>query len=127
MKKTLFRWILAAYYIATGLNHFRVPDLYISMIPLWIPWPSTLNLVAGIWKIVGVTCILAPRLRIASGWGLIGFIVAVFPANLHVALMGHMPGSSFPPLFLWLRLPLQGILIAWIWWVAISEERRPAH
>ena len=49
-------------------------------------------------------------------------LIAVFPANVHVALQGHMAGLNVSPLILWLRLPLQPALIVWVWWVAL---RRP--
>jgi uncharacterized membrane protein len=118
MTRTALRWILAAFFIVAGLNHFRVPDLYVAMIPEWMPWPRALNIVAGACEILGGVGVLVPRLRAAAGWGLAALLVAVFPANLHVALMGHMPGFGFSPLTLWLRLPFQAVLIAWVWWVA---------
>jgi uncharacterized membrane protein len=53
--------------------------------------------------------------------------VAVFPANLHVALMGRMPGFAFSPLTLWLRLPLQAVLVAWVYFAAIAPGRKPGR
>jgi uncharacterized membrane protein len=125
MTRIVFRWLLAAFFIVAGTNHFRVPDAYIAMIPGWLPWPAGLNLIAGVCELMGAIGILLPPLRLTAGWGLIALLVAVFPANLHVALMGHMPGSGFTQATLWLRLPFQGVLIAWVAWVAIAEERGP--
>jgi uncharacterized membrane protein len=124
--RVLFRWILAAFFIAAGLNHFRSPDAYIGMIPPWLPWPATLNTIAGICEVMGGIGVLFPSLRIIAGWGLIALLIAVFPANLHVAIMGHMPGFGFSQLILWLRLPFQGVLIAWVAWVAIWGEAAQA-
>jgi uncharacterized membrane protein len=123
MSRTLFRWVLAAFFIGAGINHFRVPSVYIAMIPPWLPWPAGLNRIAGVCEVLGGTGVLIPSVRLAAGWGLIALLVAVFPANLHVAIMGHMPGYGFSPVTLWLRLPLQAVLIAWVAWVAIREER----
>lgn len=120
--RVLFRWLLAAFFLAAGLNHFRVPALYVGMIPPWMPRPYILNALAGAFEILGAIGVLMPTLRIAAGWGLIALLVAVFPANLHVALMGEMPGFSTSPLVLWLRLPLQGVFIAWVAWVSLTEE-----
>jgi uncharacterized membrane protein len=117
-----WRWILAAFFILAGMNHFRMTAVYVSMIPPWLPWPSGLNLIAGVCEILGGIGVLLPQVRCAAGWGLIALLVAVFPANLHVALLGHMPGTSFTPAVLWLRLPFQAVLIAWVAWVAIWDE-----
>jgi uncharacterized membrane protein len=127
--RTLFRWLLAAFFIAAGINHFRMPAVYISMIPPWLPWPAALNAVSGVAEVLGGIGVLLPGLRCAAGWGLIALLVAVFPANLHGALMGHMPGFSYSAQTLWLRLPFQGVLIAWVAWVAICEGRPapPSH
>jgi len=62
-----------------------------------------------------------------AGWGLIVLLVAVFPANLHVALQGRMPGLEVTPLTLWLRLPFQAVFIAWVWWVALKRDGRIAE
>jgi uncharacterized membrane protein len=127
MTKIFLRWLLAAFFIAAGMNHFRAPAVYVSMIPPWLPWPAALSAVAGCCEVVGGLAVLMPGLRVAAGWALVALLVAVFPANLHIALMGHMPGFAFSPLTLWLRLPLQAVLIAWVAWVAIAGERRTQH
>jgi uncharacterized membrane protein len=125
--KVLFRWILAAFFVLAGLNHFRTPDVYIAMIPPWLPRPATLNAIAGICEVAGGLGVLLPSIRVMAGWGLIALLIAVFPANLHVAIMGHMPGFGFSQLMLWLRLPFQGVLIAWVAWVAIWGETAPTE
>jgi len=83
-----------------------------------------LNAIAGACEILGGIGLFIPRLRMAAGWGLIALLVAVFPANLHVALMGRMPGFGFSPAILWLRLPFQAVFVAWVAWVAIAGEPR---
>jgi uncharacterized membrane protein len=123
MLKTLLRWILAIFFILAGLNHFRMPSVYVAMVPPWLPWPSGLSAIAGDCEILGGFGILIPAFRRAAGWGLIALLVAMFPANLHVALMGHMEGFSFSAAVLWIRLPFQAVLIAWVSWVAIARER----
>jgi uncharacterized membrane protein len=122
MTRMIFRWILSAFFIVAGMNHFRMPNVYIAMIPPWLPWPSGLNAISGVCEILGGIGVLFPSLRCAAGWGLIALLVAVFPANLHVALMGHMPGFSYSQATLWFRLPFQAVLIAWVAWVSIWGE-----
>jgi len=116
--------VLAVFFVLAGINHFRMPATYLGMMPHWLPWPSRLSAIAGTCEIIGGVGILVPRLRRAAGWGLIALLVAVFPANVNVALMGRMPGYGFSPLTLWLRLPVQAVLIAWVAWVALAEGRR---
>jgi uncharacterized membrane protein len=122
--KPLFRWFLAAFLIVAGVNHFRMASAYTAMVPLWLPSPSNLGAVAGICEILGGIGILIPGLRRAAGWGLVALLVAVLPANVHAAFSGHMVGFDFPTAVLWIRLPLQVVLIAWASWVAIAREPR---
>ena len=116
--RVVLRWLLALFFVVAGANHFRSPEIYIGMMPPWLPWPGVLNAVSGVAEILGGVGLLVPRTRRLAGWGLIALLIAVFPANLHVALEGHMPGTNFSPLTLWLRLPFQVVFIAWTWWVA---------
>ena len=125
--RTVLRWLLAAFMMAAGANHFRAPALYAAMMPPWLPWPSLLSAVAGACEVLGGAGLLLPRFRRAAGWGLIALLVAVFPANLHVALEGRMPGFAFSPATLWIRLPLQAGLIAWAAWVSVLEGRGRAR
>ncbi|HEY5078815.1 MAG TPA: DoxX family protein [Opitutaceae bacterium] len=122
--RATFRWVLAVFFVVAGANHFRSPATYLGMIPPWLPWPEGLNAISGACEILGGVGILVPRMRMAAGWGLVALLVAVFPANLHVALMGRMPGFDFSATTLWLRLPLQAALVAWVAWVAIAGNPR---
>jgi uncharacterized membrane protein len=123
--RKILRYVLAAFFVAAGLNHFRMPATYLAMMPEWVPAPYAVNTISGVCEALGGIGILIPRLRIAAGWGLIALMVAVFPANLHVALLGRMPGFNLSPTVLWLRLPFQAVFIAWIAWVAIAEQKQP--
>ena len=117
------RWVLAVFFVAAGANHFRSPALYLGMMPPWLPWPVVLNAVAGVAEILGGLGLLYAPTRRLAGCGLIALLVAVFPANVHVALQGRMPGLDVSPLTLWLRLPFQALFIAWVWWVAVKRDR----
>ncbi len=120
----ILRWLLAVFLVVAGANHFRTPEIYLGMMPPWLPAPAVLNAIAGGAEILGGIGILVPRTRRLAGWGLVFLLMAVFPANVHVALEGKMPGTSFSPLTLWLRLPVQVAFIAWVWWVAIARVAR---
>lgn len=126
--RTVFRWIAALFFVAAGLNHFRQPEIYLGMMPPWLPVPETMNVISGAAEVLGGLGLLLPLTRRFAGWGLVLLLVAVFPANLHVALQGYMPGVSIPSIVLWLRLPVQVLMIMWVWWVAqlsIPRQQTP--
>lgn len=121
-RRTAALWLLAVFFTLAGLNHFLSPGAYLGLMPAYLPWHREMILISGATELAGGLAILAPRLRVASGWGLIVLLVAVFPANLHVALHGW-EGVHLPAWALWARLPFQGLFIAWVWWACIA---RPA-
>ncbi len=127
MLKRVLRWLLAVFFVLAGLNHFRTPTLYLGMMPPWLPWPSAANTIAGVAEVLGGIGLLPPRLCRAAGWGLIALLIAVFPANIHVALQGHMSGLNVSPAGLWLRLPFQAVFIAAVAWVALGSQARPSE
>lgn len=121
--RTISRGLLACFFVVAGANHFRTPEIYLGMMPPWLPWPLILVQVSGVAEILGGIGALLPRTRRFSGWGLLVLLIAIFPANLHVALQGRMPGFDFSPVILWLRLPLQILLLGWVWWSAVAPDR----
>jgi uncharacterized membrane protein len=124
--RIFFRWVLAVFFVLAGANHFRMPETYLSMIPPMLPWPTALNDISGAAEMLGGIGVLVPATRRFSGWGLIVLLIAVFPANLHAALVGGMSGVTVSRFVLWLRLPFQAVFLAWVWWAALQREKRPA-
>ncbi len=119
--RRVLRWIAAVVFIAAGLNHFRNPAFYASIVPPGFPSPRLLVLLSGIFEIAGGAGLVIRPLRRAAGWGLILLLVAVFPANVYMAM--HPRRFSIAEWLLWLRLPLQALLIAWVWWVALARRQ----
>ena len=122
----IFRWLLAIVFVLAGANHFRDPAFYLALMPPYLPWHEALIRISGIAEILGGIGILVPPTRRFSGWGLVLLLIAVFPANLHMAI-NHVqpPDLTVTPLGAWLRLPLQAVLIAWVWWVALWRPATP--
>ena len=121
--RVALRWVLALFFVAAGLNHFRAPEVYLGMMPPWLPWPVAMNAISGAAEALGGIGLLVPATRRLAAWALIALLIAVFPANVHVALQGQMPGFAFSPAVLWARLPLQAVLMAAVWWVARAKSR----
>jgi uncharacterized membrane protein len=86
--------------------------------PPYLPWHRELVFISGVCEILGGIGVLFPQpLRRAAGWGLVALLIAVFPANLHVALNDVPIGASPPnPWLNWLRLPFQVVFILWALW-----------
>ncbi len=123
--RAVFAVVTGLGFVATGLNHFLNPDLYIKIIPPVFPDAPLLVIISGVAEIAGGMGLLIRPLRRAAGWGLIALLIAVFPANVYMAVVpGLVPNLHIPVWLLWLRLPLQGVFIVWVWFVAI---RRPAR
>ncbi len=111
--RCISRYLLAAAFIVAGANHFLNPAIYLSMMPPWLPIPEELNLISGAAEIAGGIGVLIPRTRRAAAIGLILLLIAVFPANLHLAIHGW-PGMDIPRWALYARLPFQFAFIAWV-------------
>jgi uncharacterized membrane protein len=119
MRRNVALGILSLFFVLAGANHFLNPGPYLGMMPPYLPWHQGLIVVSGIAEIAGGLAILVARIRPLAGWCLIALLVAVFPANVQVALHGW-EGVQIPQWALWARLPLQGVLIAWVYWVCIA-------
>ena len=97
-----------------GIMHFVATDTEASIVPPYIPWPVAAVLVSGVFELLGAVGILVPATRRAAGIGLILLTLAVTPAHFYMLQRPEL----FPvPLWaLWLRLPVQVLLLALIWW-----------
>jgi uncharacterized membrane protein len=115
--KTILLWLLGIFFVLAGINHFRAPDFYLKIVPPYIPWPSAMVAISGVAESLLGLAVLYPKTRRLAGWGIIALLVAVFPANLYM----YRHAELFPnlkPEALLIRLPLQGVMMAWAWWVS---------
>jgi uncharacterized membrane protein len=79
-----------------------------------LPWPDALVAISGAAEILCGAGLLLNRTRRQAAYGLLVLLIAIFPANVYMAV-AH---TSFPEIavwLLWLRLPIQFLLIAWVW------------
>ena len=104
-------YIQAVVYIAAGMNHFINPKNYLAIMPSYIPAHSLMVTLSGVAEVVLGVGLLFPVTRPLSAWGLILLLIAVFPANIYMALSDRF--RKFPAWLRWARLPLQGVLIWW--------------
>jgi uncharacterized membrane protein len=120
--KIILKYLLCVFFVLAGLNHFINPDFYVKSMPPYLPWHLFLVYFSGFFEIaLGVLLIVPAFTRIAA-WGLIGLLLAVFPANIQMAINPQLY-SEINPLALWLRLPLQAVFIAWAYWYTRAAGR----
>ena len=96
---------LGAFFITAGLLHFLRPEMYEAIMPPYVPAHREVVYASGAAEIAGGVGALIPRTRRLAGWWLVATLVAVFPANVHMALHPE-DFPRIPRLLLWLRLPL---------------------
>ena len=105
------RWIFGALFIVGGVGHFAATDVYLKIMPPYLPYHRELVLLSGVFETLLGILLLVPTTRRLAAWGLIALLIAVFPAN--VFMYQHPEKFGLPPMVLLLRLPLQAALILW--------------
>ncbi|NNF00129.1 MAG: DoxX family membrane protein [Pyrinomonadaceae bacterium] len=119
--KLILKWILGIAFIAAGINHFINPEFYLNIMPPYLPWHLFLVYLSGFMEIVLGLMLLIPKLQKISAWALIALLLAVFPANIHMALnTDHYPEIN--PILIFLRLPIQFVIIAWAYWYTRDND-----
>lgn len=123
--KPALRWLLAVAMVAVGITHFTDPRFFVRIVPPFVPWPWAAVYVSGLAEVLGGLGLLVARTRVAAAWGLIALFIAVFPANVHMAVNHIQPGGEPLPVWaMWARLPFQGLFIAWAWWFTRPDGER---
>lgn len=121
--KLIMKYVLGVFFVLAGLNHFINPDYYLTIMPPYLPWHLSLIYLSGFFEVVlGGMLLVAKLMRIAA-WGMIALLIAVFPANLHMAVNPELY-PDINPIALWIRLPLQALLAAWAYWHTRDDARR---
>jgi uncharacterized membrane protein len=109
----MLRRLCGPFFIANGVNHLVNPRYYRAIMPDYLPAHDELVAASGVAEIAGGVAMMHPRTRRVGMWWLIATLIAIFPANLHMALN---PGryKRIPPAVLYARLPFQLVFIAWV-------------
>jgi uncharacterized membrane protein len=109
---------LGGFFLLAGSMHFLRPRPYVAIVPDALPRKHDIVYASGVAEIAGGAGVLPARTRRAAGWWLIATLIAIFPANVHMAVHADRYRMVPEPL-LWIRLPLQAVLIGWVWRVAV--------
>jgi len=114
--------LLVVFMIGMGTLHFTATPFFLRAMPPWLPLHLEAVYLSGVCEIAGGLGLLIPRLRVAAAWGLVALFVAVFPANVYVAVAGvQLTPEPIAWWIWWARLPLQAVFIAWAWWMTRTD------
>ena len=125
--KAVLLIVLALFFVAAGVTHFTRTEFFVSIVPWSLPYPLAMVYISGVAEIAGgLGILLAPTRRLA-GWGLIALLIAVYPANIQMAIEADQwAARGVTRAQLYGRLPLQLVLLLWAWWVTKPGAPREA-
>ena len=102
-------------FIAAGVGHFTHAEFFVDIMPPYLPLHLELVYLSGVFEILGGVGLWIGRARPLAAIGLVALLFAVYPANIHMA-MNPEAFPDAPPIALYLRLPMQFVLMGWLWW-----------
>lgn len=111
--------LLAAFFALMGTLHFVIPRSFEAIMPPSLPRHREAVIVSGLAELTGAAAIVPARSRRFARWWLLGLLLAVFPANIHMAVnpeqVRGLDLNRIPRWTLWARLPLQPLAMIWVW------------
>ena len=122
LKKYIARLFLALMFTIAGILHFTHTNKFVQIVPPFIPFPEAMVYISGVFEILGAVGLLISRYGRLAAFGIVLLLIAVFPANVYMAVNNiQLGGIMSNPVLQWVRLPFQGVLI---WWVLWCTEKR---
>ena len=107
--------IMSIFYVGIGIKHFTSPMWFVKIVPPILPYKLSLVYISGFFEILFGIMLLFPYTRYIAAWGLIMLLIAVFPANIYLA-MTNGAALNTTPLIAWGRLPFQFVFIGIAYW-----------
>lgn len=117
------RFLIGLIFVVMGSLHFWKPGAFVRIIPDFIPGHKEMVYISGIAEIAGGIGILLPQFREAAAGGLLLLLVAVFPANINMAVQAIQKADflSWYSVAMIIRLPLQFVLMYWVYWACLLQ------
>ena len=113
----VFLWFMGG-----GVMHFISPEFFLAIMPPSLPYHEAAVAISGVFEIIGAVGLLFQRTRRMAGIGLFFLTLAVSPANIYMSLNPELfPDVS--DLALTLRLVMQVLLLACIWWSTAADTK----
>ncbi len=127
-KKQTLKGVFAVCMIVAGITHFIAPDTYVKIVPPQLPYPEAIVYISGFFEILGGIGLLIPLVSQAAAWGLVLLLIAVYPANINMAVNNiHLDNVPDGDWFQAIRLPFQFVLIAWAYWYTRSDAKSDVY
>jgi uncharacterized membrane protein len=121
LQQILF-FILIAFYIFAGYNHFASPSFYLPIIPPYLSnWANEINLLSGILEIILGILLIPKSTRTYAAKGIIILLILFIPSHIYFIQKGSFTLGSIEitPTLSWFRLLIgQPILMLWAWWAS---------
>lgn len=108
----VLKYIMGGFFVFAGVMHFAKPKFFLRIIPPILPFKEWINWITGVAEITMGVGLLIPLYQQQAAWGIIAILIVVFPANIY-QLIAKGAGMKVPMWALWLRLPIQFVLIWW--------------
>ncbi|MDO9181267.1 MAG: hypothetical protein Q7U04_02610 [Bacteriovorax sp.] len=114
--KKMALYFTAIFFIAAGARHFMMPEFYMLMMPNFLPIPLALIYLSGFLKILGGIGLMNLNTRVLSAWLLMLVLLVALPGHVYLWTNNiELPDKFHPSWLLLLRIPLQFLLIAWMY------------
>lgn len=126
LKKQAGAIALSILFVFVGVLHFFQTSFFESIVPPYVPHPTEMVVISGVFEVLGGIGILIPSLKKWAGTGLILLLLAVYPANIHMAVHNEL-FSKIPPAVLWFRLTLQPLLMYAVWKCTLNDQNTPSE
>lgn len=119
MIKRLGRYLFALLFIIAGFGHFFLTDFFVGAMPDWVPFREAIVYISGLIEwILAIGLLYSRTMKLTSILTAV-YLVLIFPVNIYMAFTADL--YSIPAYILWIRLPLQIVLIAWVLLVSKDE------
>lgn len=120
MLALLSLYALAALFVAAGIAHFVKPDLFVRIVPPYLPAPRFLVYASGVAEIAGGVGVLIPGVQTYAAWMLIAMLAAFLPVHTYMARDPDGLFHELPGWLLWLRIPFQFVIMAWVYFAVLA-------
>ena len=110
--------------VIAGISHLTKSEPFVQHMPDWVPGRELIVLASGVVEIaLGVALLRLAEHRRSVGRVLGAYLLAVFPANVYVAVADVEVTDQPGGVYAWIRLPLQAVFIAWVLWSAAADHQ----
>jgi uncharacterized membrane protein len=123
--KLLFKVLLGVFFIFGGVNHFRVPDFYLKIMPDYIPAHAFVVQLSGVTEVIAGIMLLVPATSVWGAWFIVAHLVVFFTVHFWMIQHAEDRYSDVPLALLWFRIVLQVVFIVWALWFVTPDAPKP--